>query len=45
MKPLAKIDWIHWILDEICKGTDVPEDDIRIAKDFIEDIEDYVRTL
>lgn len=37
---LEKIEWIHWLLDELDQGTAISSDNIRKAIDFIEDIRD-----
>ena len=41
MTKLEKLEWIHWLLDELDQGTSISSDDIRKARDFIEDIREY----
>lgn len=40
---LEKIEWVHWLLDELCQGTKMLTQDIEQARDFIEDIRDNYR--
>lgn len=35
---LKKIEWVHWVLDEISQGTTMDNSEIEQARDFIEDI-------
>jgi phosphatidylethanolamine-binding protein (PEBP) family uncharacterized protein len=35
---LKKIEWVHWVLDEISQGTTMDNGEIEQARDFIEDI-------
>ena len=43
MTKLEKIEWVHWLLDELDQGTAISSDNIRKARDFIEDIrDDYI---
>ena len=40
---LEKLEWVHLLLDELDQGTPISSDNIRKARDFIEDIrEDYI---
>lgn len=34
---LKKIEWVHWVLDELSQGNDM-SDEIEQARDFVEDI-------
>ena len=46
MTKLEKLEWVHWLLDELDQGTEMESEDIRQARDFIEDIrEDYMDDL
>ena len=46
MTKLEKLEWVHWLLDELDQGTAISSDNIRKARDFIEDIrEDYMDDL
>ena len=40
MSKLQKLEWVHWVLDELDQGTEMIPEDIRQARDFIEDIRD-----
>lgn len=40
MTKLEKLEWIHWLLDELDQDTGVLPEDIRKARDFVEDIRD-----
>ena len=41
-----KLEWVHWLLDELDQGTPISSDNIRKARDFVEDIrEDYMDDL
>lgn len=35
---LEKLEWVHWVLDELSQGTAMDNGEIEKAKDFIEDI-------
>lgn len=35
---LKKIEWVHWVLDELSQGTTMNNGEIEQARDFIEDI-------
>ena len=40
---LEKLEWVHWLLDELDQGTEMLPEDIQKARDFIEDIrDDYI---
>lgn len=40
MTKLEKLDWVHWLLDELNQGTEMLPKDIQRAMDFIDDIRD-----
>ena len=33
-----KIEWVHWVLDELSQGATMDNGEIEQARDFIEDI-------
>lgn len=35
---IKKIEWVHWVLDELSNGTILNNGEIEQARDFIEDI-------
>jgi hypothetical protein len=35
---LKKIEWVHWVLNELSQGTAMDNGEIEQARDFIEDI-------
>jgi hypothetical protein len=35
---LEKLEWVHWVLDELSQGTTMDNGEIEKARDFIEDI-------
>jgi phosphatidylethanolamine-binding protein (PEBP) family uncharacterized protein len=38
----TKLEFVHWVLDEISQGTTMTEGDIARARDYVEDVrEDY----
>ena len=46
MTKLEKLEWVHWLLDELDQGTEMLPEDIQKARDFIEDIrDDYIDDL
>ena len=40
---LEKLEWLHWLLDELDQGTEMLPEDIRQARDFVEDLRDSYR--
>ena len=39
---LERLEWVHWVLDEISQGTIMHQDDIEKARDFIEYVREYI---
>jgi len=38
MSNLKKLEWVHWVLNELSQGTIMNNGEIEQARDFIEDI-------
>ena len=38
MSNLKKLEWVHWVLNELSQGTTMDNGEIEQARGFIEDI-------